>query len=570
MGAMLLLTWHGTILRLEKDSARLSHAGLVPQREMAADLSIALPAEGLIAPLKGPAGITLLPGPLPGTAHLAQNGRYLRVGDAAYPLFVSTEAGDAETFSLVTPEDIALLRDLLSHGWIRTDTGEALPPSAFAVTPGPALQAGGMRLELGRAWPAADPQSPDTVFLPLADMPVVLRRAPGSRLSHREIAIVPQDPARVPPVADEAAFRARCPARLTRAAPPEFGLPPILGRLADRDFVYRRGMMGLAPRSGRQALHSEVVRERNKLVLLDHGLEGMILDAAGVSTEIGQLVRLAGPPPPPLAREGGRFFLDAAWLEAAPFLPGPHAVFYDDGCRDHYGWLIDSLVPLTVLAPLLPPGAALLLPAGLARPGGENARGFDPMGLLEAFGFGAMPRVPAPGGVCRVEDVYWPARRGVGQLPATALRAARERALAHRPAPRGPRRRLYVRQDGGRPIANAEELEKLLTRNGFTPVTMADFTAAEQIDMFRQAEMVVGAHGAALANLLFCPAGAQVLELSPECEYRPAFNAIAAKLGLAHAVLPCPTRDGTFEGTLTVPLPRLHLLLSLLLSRQAA
>ena len=99
---------------------------------------------------------------------------------------------------------------------------------------------------------------------------------------------------------------------------------------------------------------------------------------------------------------------------------------------------------------------------------------------------------------------------------------------------------------------------------------MEDLTAIAQMDLFRRAEMVVAPHGAALANLIFCPPGTQVLELSPDCEYRPFFNEICGKLGLTHAVLPCATHDGTFNGRLVVPGTRLNTLLGVLMSRQAA
>jgi capsular polysaccharide biosynthesis protein len=98
---------------------------------------------------------------------------------------------------------------------------------------------------------------------------------------------------------------------------------------------------------------------------------------------------------------------------------------------------------------------------------------------------------------------------------------------------------------------------------------MEDLTVTQQIDLFRRAELVISPHGAALANILFCPAATAVLELSPDCEYRPFFNQMAAKLGLSHAVLPCPTDTGGFNGRLDVDSKRLQRLLNLLQARQA-
>ena len=149
-------------------------------------------------------------------------------------------------------------------------------------------------------------------------------------------------------------------------------------------------------------------------------------------------------------------------------------------------------------------------------------------------------------------------------------RAARDRVLA-RHTPTGRKRtRLYVRRQGTRAVANPFVVESVLKKLGFTPMDMDGLAVPERIDLFRRAEMVVAAHGEALANLLFCRPRTQVVELSPDCQYRPDYAQLSCKLGLTHAVLPCATDDGTFEGRLTVPAPRLNALLGMLLSRQAA
>ncbi|MEJ0046381.1 MAG: hypothetical protein WDN04_09860 [Rhodospirillales bacterium] len=48
--AMLLLTWHGTILRVEQAENRLTHAPPVPVRPAARDFTFAAPDEGLALP----------------------------------------------------------------------------------------------------------------------------------------------------------------------------------------------------------------------------------------------------------------------------------------------------------------------------------------------------------------------------------------------------------------------------------------------------------------------------------------------------------------------------------------
>jgi hypothetical protein len=566
---MLLLTWHGTIIRLEVATGRLTHSRLVPTRDLAVDFVLTLPPEGLTAPLAGPNEITLIPGPRPGTAHLQRRGLFLSIRHAPYPLFTAEAAAKAETLLILPDEEVALLRDLLSHGWTGSETGETVLPADMVITPGPILSAAGLTIPLSAHDILRGPD-PDTLSIPAAAGRVILTRVPGSRMQVREIPLRGQGSASTPDVADEEAFATRCPARLTIPAPPELAIPPILGSLADRDFLYRRGWAGLPPAAGRLHLQSQVARARGAYVLLDRGIEGMIVDQAGVLNEAGYIGNLGGAHPPHFGREGDQYFIDQALFDAAPYLPGPHAVFYGGGYENYYHWLIDSLVPLSLIAPYLPPGTTLILPGSLQhfreRPIGK----LDHLAVLEAFGFGDMKRIEIPGQIVRVEDLFWPDRCTINQLPAACLRAARDRALSRRKPASGPRTRIYVRRAKTRVVANTHVVESVLKRNGFRPVLMEDLTALEQIDLFARAEMVVAPHGAAMANLIFCPPGTKVLELSPDCEYRPFFNEISAKLGLTHAVLPCPTDDGTFNGRMIVSQARLNTLLGLLASRQAA
>ena len=570
-GHMLLLTWHGTILRLETSTGRLTHCRLVPRRESGADFTIVLPEtarsdSGLEAPLSGPDGMILAPGAEPGAAHLMRDSTYLTVSKTAHPVFGAASAGLEETLLLVGEDEVAVLRDLLTHDWARVDTGETVPRADIRLEAGPVLVAGASRFPLFQGRPV---QAGDEIVLP-GETPVTLRRVPGSARAVREVPFETRDPALIPDVAGEAAFRATCPARLTLTAPPEIGRPPILLDRADRDFVYRRGWRGWAPVSGRVQLNSQVLRARDMFVLLERHVEGMILDEAGVATEYGYVGAFDGTQPPHFGREGDRYFLDTALLDAAPRLDGRFAVFYGGVYQNYYHWLIDAMVPLSLMAPLLPDDVTLLLPGSLAQFREHPIGKLDYLEVLEAFGFGGLNRIEVPGQICRVEEVYWPDRCNMHQVPASAVRTARERVLARLPATGGERARIYVKRAGSRAVANEEAIEALMQRNGFTVYAMEDLTASAQIALFRNAELVVAGHGAAMANLMFCPEGTQVVELSPACEYRPFFNELCGKLGLGHAVLPCPTDHGGFFGQMTVDRKRLARLLNMVSARLAA
>lgn len=57
-------------------------------------------------------------------------------------------------------------------------------------------------------------------------------------------------------------------------------------------------------------------------------------------------------------------------------------------------------------------------------------------------------------------------------------------------------------------------IEKILIEAGFFVLNPEEFTLQQQMYFFRNCEFVIGNHGAALANLVFCRGGTQVIELA--------------------------------------------------------
>jgi capsular polysaccharide biosynthesis protein len=78
--------------------------------------------------------------------------------------------------------------------------------------------------------------------------------------------------------------------------------------------------------------------------------------------------------------------------------------------------------------------------------------------------------------------------------------------------------RIYVSRlgDKHRRAVGEAALVEGLRRRGFAIVTPAEMDLAEQIRVFRGARLVVGPHGAGLANVAFCRPGTAVYELMPE------------------------------------------------------
>jgi capsular polysaccharide biosynthesis protein len=562
---MQVLTWHGTILRLETAQPVLTHVPLVPVRALSKDFGIEIPPGGLAQPLMGPNNILLLPGVGPGTVRFWRESGFLCIEPSVpRPMFSRAAAGPWELFLLAPWEAVAVLRTLLSFAWTGPD-GERIARSEIRLEEGFVLRVGSWRMDLQTGFPAAVEGADDRIALTAEAGGAVLTKIPGT--DHGPEVYLRPKPVEAVGAVNEMVFMETPDCRLTLTGPEEFCAPPLTVAMSDRDWMRERHWHGFPVDVGVRRFASHVVRERNKYVLLCRGAEGIVFDESGISNEAGYLVGMRGKLPHGMSHEAEATIVEEALLDGAPFFTGSFAMFYGGNLSNYFHWVIDAMVPLTLMAPYLPAEAKLLLPGTLARLREDKVGKFDHLQVLEAFGFGDMPCLTVEEDLCQVGEVYWAGQCFIGDISAELLRATRERALARRAAPARSGRKIYIKRAGSRSVVNALEVESELSRLGFESFFMEELDVYEQIDLFRGAAFVVGAHGAALANLIFCPAGTKVLEMSPDEEYRPFFAQIAYKLGLAHAVLPCPTDDNTFFGRLTVPMDRFSRLLRLLQSR---
>lgn len=175
------------------------------------------------------------------------------------------------------------------------------------------------------------------------------------------------------------------------------------------------------------------------------------------------------------------------------------------GWRNYAAFLLETLPALLaaeeagVLAehpPMLPPltswQAELLTLAGIGTPQTLDAPWIE---LDEAV------LAPAPGSV---------ARRPM-------LTEVRARALAGLGAPNRMGRKLYVSRSDSFDAVMVDEagVEIELAALGYTIVRPETSSAAELIRLFAEADLIVAPTGTALANLLFCPPGAEVVEIRP-------------------------------------------------------
>jgi capsular polysaccharide biosynthesis protein len=94
---------------------------------------------------------------------------------------------------------------------------------------------------------------------------------------------------------------------------------------------------------------------------------------------------------------------------------------------------------------------------------------------------------------------------------------------------------IYVwRADSvARPMINEDELvERLVRAFGVQPVVLSLLSLDEQIALFRNARIVIGPHGAGLANVVFCSPATVLYELLPSHYLNPCINQLAQLRGL--------------------------------------
>ena len=107
--------------------------------------------------------------------------------------------------------------------------------------------------------------------------------------------------------------------------------------------------------------------------------------------------------------------------------------------------------------------------------------------------------------------------------------AGRTRREAHR--------RLYIsRKDATkRRVQNELEVWSLLKSEGFENIELKGMGFKRQVELFDDAEIIVGAHGAGLSNIVFCRQSTKLLELIPSKDIPPhVYYSLAVSSGVEY------------------------------------
>src|SRR5437588_476314 len=201
------------------------------------------------------------------------------------------------------------------------------------------------------------------------------------------------------------------------------------------------------------------------------------------------------PPRPVVRKEGSYFSLLAIWAK--------------DG--NYYHWLHDAVLRLYGVLERLPSEVRYVVPDDLQSFQRESLRVLGIQSHQLEFFSGQE--------IWELDTLYFsPATSNSGSSRSDALEWLRSSFLAGCGVEKsGGRRRLFLsrRLASYRRTTNEEAVEKLLQREGFETVMPEKLSLCEQVELFSQAEAVVGPHGSALTNIVFAPPGCVVVDMIP-------------------------------------------------------
>jgi len=88
--------------------------------------------------------------------------------------------------------------------------------------------------------------------------------------------------------------------------------------------------------------------------------------------------------------------------------------------------------------------------------------------------------------------------------------------------------KIYIsRRLSRRSLKNEEKIEEILSMSGFQILQLEYIHFIDQIQIFKNAEIVIGAHGAGLANIVFCSKGTRIIEFYRQDYFNPCYEDIA-------------------------------------------
>ena len=112
----------------------------------------------------------------------------------------------------------------------------------------------------------------------------------------------------------------------------------------------------------------------------------------------------------------------------------------------------------------------------------------------------------------------------------------------------GTSKKIYItrRNERGRRITNENKLFYFLSKLGFEMIDPGQLNFIDQVNYFKNAEIIVSAHGAALSNIIWCNNTVKIIELNGDKDVRWHFAKIAHTLKLNYTLLLGTTIDSIY------------------------
>jgi capsular polysaccharide biosynthesis protein len=224
----------------------------------------------------------------------------------------------------------------------------------------------------------------------------------------------------------------------------------------------------------------------------------------------------------------------ATRLRPGRVLPtGPAKSHYDKAILIHshwadnyFHWLLDFLPRLKLVEDFS--DVPILLPSPTPR---------FIIQTLDRIGIAPERRVSPDSGPVQVAKLIFPGLLShTGWPNAEILTWLRQKVLGGDPET-GTRRLLISRRDASRRrILNEDLLFDVLRPLGFERICPGSLTFAQQAETLAEAKIVIGAHGAGLANMAFAPRSATLIELFPEKSVNGCYYTLANTLGQTYGL----------------------------------
>ena len=216
------------------------------------------------------------------------------------------------------------------------------------------------------------------------------------------------------------------------------------------------------------------------------------------------------------------------------------ALIYDQWSWNYYHWLIDCLPRLLILREkfpnyllLMPKNAAPFMEVTAAILGFKNYLYIERNEILDAH----KVMVPEHSAHSLFHD-------------STLIRRVQKELLDGLGyIKKKPHRRIYISRSTQRKrrVANEPEVSDVVSKFNFEVIHFENMSFEDQVLLMQEAAVVIGVHGANLANILFMQPKCIVVEMLNANSVNPLYFRLSSYLNLAYYALPC---DQIIEGTL--------------------